>query len=98
MNGNEPFRQSFAYFWTEGRMNIVENIKQLEIFDREALNTFPKDGRQLICRFEERKNDNPNMNWFAEVYFVVSEGIVVAAQLGVKSFSDPQPKIKVSLS
>lgn len=67
-------------------------VDRLELFDRESLGTFGKEGRPLILHKEVKEG---SWDWSVEVHFIVERGRVVAAELSVRSTSDIRPQIEV---
>jgi len=53
---------------------------RLELFDEESLQSFGKDGKHLVTRYEGKSN---TANWFAEIWFHVAKDTVTGIEIHV---------------
>jgi hypothetical protein len=59
-----------------------DDVARLELFDLESLQTFGKEGRALIAHQEVK---DKTWDWSVQVHFIIEKGVVVAAELAVRS-------------
>lgn len=72
-------------------------VDRLELFDLESLRTFGKENDRALIAHKEVKEttDGTAWDWSVQVHFIIEKGVVVAAELSVRSTSDARPQIEV---
>jgi len=77
------------------RMGEGDQSRIIELFSKEDLQHFSKDGKRLIAKRGTTKDENKDTSgWMTQADFVVKDGVVIEIELAAKANPDPRPTIK----